>query len=368
MENELLKRLKSSGSIKSAEVLSKSIFFNKKTTTKTDLPIINIAFSGDLNGGLLPGVTVFAGESKTFKTLLALYCLKAYQKEYPNSIAIIYDSEFGITPEYLRNYNIDITRILHIPIEHVEQLKFDFVKRLESINRGDKVFIMIDSLGALASKKEIDDAIDSKSVADMTRAKSIRSFLRIVTPHLTIKDLPCMIVNHVYQTQEIYSKTVIPGGTAVTYSANQVFVISKKQDKNSSNELLGYNFTITIDKSRFVREKSKFSFNASFENGIEKYSGLMDIALEAGVVIKPNQGFYQKIDLKTGEPEGNKMRLKDTNTKEFWDSILQSKEFNDYIKQRYQLGYNSLIADDVSNNFIENSKNEENENDQTRFE
>jgi hypothetical protein len=177
-----------------------------------------------------------------------------------------------------------------------------------------------------------------------------------------------MIVNHVYQTQEIYSKTVIPGGTAVTYSANQVFVISKKQDKNSSNELLGYNFTITIDKSRFVREKSKFSFNASFENGIEKYSGLMDIALEAGVVIKPNQGFYQKIDLKTGEPEGNKMRLKDTNTKEFWDSILQSKEFNDYIKQRYQLGYNSLIADDVSNNFIENSKNEENENDQTRFE
>lgn len=207
--SDLLKRLKGAGSIKTAEVLSESAFFNKKDVIPTNLPILNIAFSGSLKGGLIPGLTIFAGESKSFKTLLGLYCMKAYLDKYPEGIAILYDSEFGITPEYLTANGIDASRVLHIPVEHVEQLKFDVVQRLEEIKRGDKVFILVDSLGNLASKKETEDAMNEKSVADMSRAKAIRSFLRIITPHLTMKDLPCVIVNHIYNcgTEDMFAMT-----------------------------------------------------------------------------------------------------------------------------------------------------------------
>ena len=367
MKNPLLDKIQKAGTIKESAILSKSDFFNKKDNIPTEIPIINIALSGTIQQGLTSGLTFFAGPSRHFKSLLGLLLVKAYLTQYSDAICLFYDSEFGITPQYLQTNGIDTERVIHTPVVHLEELKFDLVQRLEQIERGDKVIIFIDSIGNLASKKEVEDAINEKSVADMTRAKSMKGLFRIVTPHFTRKDIPCIVVNHVYDEMGLYPKQIMGGGQGPMLSANQVFFIGKAQEKDGK-DIIGYHFTINVEKSRFVREKSKFPFSVTYENGIEKYSGLMDIALEAGVVIKPNQGFYQKIDLKTGEPEGNKMRLKDTNTKEFWDSILQSKEFNDYIKQRYQLGYNSLIADDVSNNFIENSKNEENENDQTRFE
>ena len=344
----LLDRMKKSGSIKSTALLTESTFFMKKDVVETDLPILNIAFSGDIDGGLIPGLTILAGASKSFKTLLGLYCLKAYMNKYPDAICLFYDSEFGVTPDYIKSNGIDGSRILHIPVEHVEQLKFDIVKRLEEIKRGDKVFIFVDSLGNLASKKEVDDANDEKSVADMSRAKAIRSLLRIVTPHLTMKDLPCIIVNHVYNTMELYSKVVIPGGTAVTYAANQIFVITKAQEKEGT-ELVGYNFTINIEKSRFVREKSKLPFTVTYEDGIQKYSGLLDIAMDTGFVIKPSNGWYQKVDKITGEIIDGKFRFKDTQNKEFWDSILNSKLFKSAVKSKYQLGDVPMMDDEITN-------------------
>ena len=211
----LLDKMLKSGNIKSASVLSKSSFFNVKEVIPTDLPILNIAFSGSLDGGLLPGLTVVAGASKSFKTMLSLYCMKAYLDKYKDSVAILYDSEFGITPDYIQSFDIDIDRVIHIPIENVEQLKFDIVQRLGEIEKKDKVFIMIDSIGNLASKKEVEDAENEKSVADMSRAKSLKSLFRIITPHLTTRQVPCLAINHIYQEIGMFPKNIVSGGCLV---------------------------------------------------------------------------------------------------------------------------------------------------------
>jgi hypothetical protein len=213
--SSLMEKMLKSGNIKSASILSKSVFFNAKESIPTDLPILNIAFSGSLDGGLLPGLTVVAGASKSFKTMLSLYCMKAYLERYQDGIAILYDSEFGITPEYLESFKIDTSRVIHIPLENVEQLKFDIVQRLQEIDKKDKVFIMIDSIGNLASKKEVEDAENEKSVADMSRAKSLKSLFRIITPHLTTKNIPCIAINHIYQEMGLYPKAIVSGGCVV---------------------------------------------------------------------------------------------------------------------------------------------------------
>ena len=349
----LLEKLQKVGTIKQAAILSNSPFFNAKDCIQTNLPILNVAFSGSLSGGLVPGLTVFAGASKSFKTLLGLYCMKAYFDKYPDAVALVYDSEFGITPEYLSSNGINTSRVIHIPIEHIEMLKFDVVKRLEEIKRGDKVFLLVDSLGALSSKKEVEDALDEKSVTDMTRAKAIRSLLRIITPHLTMKDIPCIVINHIYQTMELYSKAVVGGGTAVMYSANQIFIISKSQEKDGS-DLVGWNFTINIEKSRFVREKAKLPFTVKFEGGISKWSGLLDIALESGHIIKPSNGWYSKVNMATGELEDKKYRLKDTENKEFWSSIILDKTFDDWIKHNYQISNGTLLTvEDIDATFAD---------------
>jgi len=343
--SSLLEKLQKSGAIKHTSILNKSTFFNVKDSIPTEIPIINVALSGRLDGGLTPGLTFLAGESKSFKSLLGLMLVKAYMKKHEDAVCLFYDSEFGITPDYIESNGIDTSRVLHIPIEHLEQLKFDISKRLEEIERGDKVIIFVDSVGNLASKKEVEDALDGKSVADMSRAKVMKSLWRIVTPHLTTKDIPCVAVNHTYQTMELYSKAIMSGGTGGMYSANQVFVITKAQDKDGK-ELMGYNFTINIEKSRFVREKSKFPFNARFDAGINKWSGLLDLATEGGFVVKPSMGWYSKVDPETGEVEDKKYRAKDTDTKDFWLPILTSKRFQEYISDRYQIATRSLVVDE----------------------
>lgn len=349
----LLDKMLKSGAVKSSSILSKSSFFEEKNPIQTELPIVNIAFSGSLKGGLIPGLTVVAGQSKSFKTLLSLYCMKAYLDKFADGVALLYDSEYGITPEYLESYNIDTDRVIHIPVENVEQLKFDITKRLDQIEKDDNVFIMIDSVGNLASKKEVDDAMNEKAVADMSRAKALKSLFRIVTPKLTARNIPLLAINHVYQEIGMFPKAIVSGGTGIYYSANQIFIITKSQEKDGT-DLAGFKFTINIEKSRFVKEKSKLPFTVLYESGIQKWSALFDLALDAGFIAKSTQGWYNLVDLDTGEIIEPRRRLKDIEKDDaFFEKLLDNDAFNVYIERKYKL--NSEHHNDRTDDLIEST-------------
>ena len=132
-------------------------------------------------------------------TSFALVMAKAYLDKHEDAIILFYDSEFGSPREYFEAYDIDTARVLHTPIKHVEELKFDLINQLEQITQEDKVIIVIDSIGNLASKKELEDAINEKSVADMSRAKALKGLFRMATPYLTMNDIPMVAINHTYQ-------------------------------------------------------------------------------------------------------------------------------------------------------------------------
>ena len=336
----LLDKLKKNSTIKETEVLNKSKFFNKKDMIQTTVPMINVALSGSLEGGLTPGLTVFAGPSKHFKTAFSLLLAKSYLDKYEDAIVLFYDSEIGSPQSYFDSFGIDTNRVLHTPITDIEQLKFDAMSQINNIERGDHVIIIIDYLGNLAYKKEVEDAIEGKSVADMTRAKQMKSLFRMVTPHLTIKDIPMIVVNHTYSEMGLFPKQIVSGGTGIYYSADNIFIIGRQQEKDGT-DIIGYNFIINVEKSRFVREKSKIPVEVTFEGGISTWSGLLDVALEGGFVIKPSNGWYSK------KGQEQKVRLKDTYTKEFWMPILTSKEFREFIEARYKMASNDMMINDM---------------------
>lgn len=215
MSNALRDRILKNSPTKYSSVLTTSELFSNKDVIPTSLPILNVAFSGSLNGGLSSGLTIFAGASKSFKTMLGLFCVKAYLDKYPDAVCVLYDSEGGATPQYLASIGIDTDRVVHVPIEHLEMLKFDIVKTLKELERKDKVIMLVDSIGNTASLKELEDAENEKTVAEMQRAKSLKALFRIITPALIAKDVPCICIAHTYQTMEIYSKSVISGGCLV---------------------------------------------------------------------------------------------------------------------------------------------------------
>jgi RecA/RadA recombinase len=346
----LLEKLKKNTTIKDTAILTKSKFFAAKDMIQTTIPVVNVAFSGDLDGGFTPGLTMWAGPSKHFKTAFSLLMAKAYQDKYPDSVVLFYDSEFGTPQNYFTSFGIDTDRVVHTPITDVEQLKFDIMQQLTQIERGERVMIVIDSIGNLASKKEVEDALDQKSVADMSRAKQIKSLFRMVTPHLTLKDIPMVVVNHTYKEIGLYPKDIVGGGTGSYYSADNIYILGRQQEKDGQ-DLIGYNFIINVEKSRYVREKARIPVTVRFDGGISKYSGLLDMALESGHVVKPNVGWYAKVNRTTGEIENKKWRMADTESPEFWDSILSDESFKDWVRNNYQ--FSSAVAGNLSDELEE---------------
>jgi RecA/RadA recombinase len=312
----------------------------------TAIPAINVALSGRLDGGLTPGLTMWAGPSKHFKTAFSLLMARSYLDKYPESVMLFYDSEFGTPQSYFESFGIDMKRVIHTPITDIEQLKFDIMRQLDGLARDDKVVIVIDSIGNLASKKEVEDTMEGKSVADMSRAKQIKSLFRMVTPHLTMKDIPMVVVNHTYKTMELYSKDVVGGGTGSYYSADNIFILGRQQEKEGT-ELVGYNFIINVEKSRHVRERSKIPVTVRHDGGLSTWSGLLEMALESGHVVKPSNGWYSRVDA-DGVVEDKKFRIKDTDTKDFWLPVIQNKGFQDWVKKTYQVASGSIMSTEES--------------------
>ena len=296
----LMAKLKKNSKLASTEVLDKSKFFVEKEVTSIDVPMMNVALSGRLDGGLGSGLTVLAGPSKHFKTSFALKMASAFLDSDPDAVMLFYDSEFGSPQSYFENFGIDTSRVLHTPIANVEELKFDLINQLEEISEEDKVIIVIDSIGNLASKKELEDAIDEKSVADMSRAKALKGVFRMSTPYLTTKNVPMLAINHTYKEIGLFPKNIVGGGTGIYYSADNIWIIGRRQNKTGT-EVTGYDFIIDVEKSRFVKEKSKIPITVSWDGGIERYSGLLDVALAGGYVTSSSNGWYQLVDTNTGE-------------------------------------------------------------------
>lgn len=480
--NSLLEKIRKNSTIKEAEILSHSKYFNEKDMITTNIPALNVALSGQLDGGFVPGITLWCGPSKMGKSFFSLLMAKAYMDKYPDAVCIFMDCEFGIPTQYFVKLGIDMDRVVHVPIMNIEEFKFYTMKQLDGLTRNDRVVFVVDSLGNMASVKSQTDAIDGKDKTDMTRAKELRSIFRMITPYLNKLNIPFIAVNHVYLEQgccfsgtlikttngikpiseieigdrvygttgvhavdhvfypedldasdkiflelsfddgstvkctgnhkfltaipweeedewewkpaqemtigdqffgsnlkltgirvvdtfpiydisvpvdhcfeldngimahnSMYPKAIVAGGQGVYLSSDTIFVMGRQQEKEGT-DVTGYNFIINVEKSRYVREKSKIPINMMFEKGISKYSGLIDMALESGDVVKPAMGWYSRVDNTTSEMEAKKWRLKDTGTKEFWEPILNSEKFQNWIKNNYQVSAGTMLTDEI---------------------
>jgi hypothetical protein len=330
-EDLIKKAFKNSGKNAYISRREDSIIFNERTNQKilTSIPALNIALSGEVDGGFISGITVFAGKSKHYKSLFALELARSFLEQLPDSIVIFFDSEFGSPKGYFSSFGTNIDRVIHVPVTTVEELRTQILNQIEGFERTDNVLFLIDSIGSLASEKETQDTIDGKNTVDMTRAKILKSMARIITPKLILKNIPCIVINHTYATLEMFSKDVMSGGTGFVFGADTILFIGKQQEKDGT-ELLGWNFILNIEKSRFVREKEKIGVLVTYDSGIYKYSGIFDLAEEFGIITKPSQGWY--------EYNGNKSRRKDLESNsELMEEILSNDKFKQLVESKYKL-------------------------------
>ncbi len=117
--SSLMEKLTKNSTIKATSNIMDSKVFGKKDMAPTPVPMVNVALSGRIDGGLVPGLLMLAGPSKHFKSAFALLMAAAYQKKYPDAVVLFYDSEFGTPQSSFESFGVDMDRVIHTPITAV---------------------------------------------------------------------------------------------------------------------------------------------------------------------------------------------------------------------------------------------------------
>lgn len=336
----LMDRLIKSSKIESAERLVDSVILNERPPAQTRVKLINVALSGKIDGGISPGLVLICGPARHYKSSYGLIAVKGFLDTNPDGICLYYNNEFGIKKSYFENSGIDMSRVMHLPFENLEKLKFDLVSKLEELTIDDKVIIFCDSLGNSSSKKELQDALDEKSSADYTRSKTIKSIMRMITPYLYMKDIPFIGVAHTYvDMSSSYGppKQIVGGGTGMYYNPDAIWIIGKSQVKEGE-EKVGSTFTINIEKSRYVKENAKIPIVVRWDSGIANYSGFAELAKEFGIVTEGRRGKsftlqYTKLD---GTVIDTLLKRND-NDEEFWETVLKETDLAYRIEKYYSI-------------------------------
>jgi len=336
-KNSLLDRILETSKSPYKNLLCDSEIFKGTESIPTSIPMLNVALSSQIDGGLTHGITMIAGDTKRFKTLFGLHLMSAFQKKYKDGVCIFYDTEAGITERYIENAEVDWKKVIHIPVNSIEILKTELINQIELIkankNKNDKVFIFIDSIGNLASKKEIDDAIKGDIKVDMTRAKQLKSLFRIITMDINLLKIPLVCINHTYKSQDFIQQDIVGGGSGGQLASDTIWIISRKQEKDG-DEIVGYDFFINVWKSRTVKEKiSKIPIRVFWKDGIHKFSGLSDLAIELGVVEKTKE---EKEKVLKFEDKIVSVDAEDMNA-DFWNYVLEKSNLKQLINEKYRI-------------------------------
>lgn len=300
------------------------------------VPLLNIANSGRVDGGLVEGIKMIVGDSRCYKSGFLVMDAVAFLNHDPESIVIFCDSEKGASKPLWEQYGADMDRVLYVPVYTVEDMIQKTTQLLEKFEVGQKVMLVIDSLGLLASNKEKNDALAGESKADFTRAKAINSFWRITLGYVNKLRMPVSYINRGYDDMaNQYAELIIGGGKNAKLSADVIWNISRSQIKDGK-ELAGWSFNIGIYKSRHCVEKVKLPVEILYNGGISKWTGILEIARLAGFVDMPSSGWYA-YSAKAGMGTEPKKHRKADMGDEFWMPLMENPEFVDAINARFEL-------------------------------
>lgn len=308
---------------------------------------LNILFSGRLNGGIPRGrISTIAAPSSLGKSFTALKVARNAQKEYGMDVIYV-DTEFAYDPNFASSIGIDHEKFLPIQTNKIENVQQAITSSLADITKEEKenIMIVLDSWGGLVTSKTMQDAIDGKDVVDMTIAKKKNSLARV----LSGLGVTVFVVNHVYSGISAYEPDTIGGGKGIIFASSCIVQgTSKAKDKGNDGDIAGAIITAKNYKGRFAKEHSKLKFLIQYEGGIHKYYGLLDDALESGMVVKPSMGWYTRPSIQ----DDKKWREKEIwdNSKEFWTPIIESSDFQFFIEKKYSFDHNIIYKEDDDSN------------------
>jgi RecA/RadA recombinase len=330
----MVKELNDENTTIASDGLSSSEFGD---TIDTGSYIFNAVLSGSIFGGVPNNkILALAGETSTGKTFFALGIVKQFLNDNPDAAVFYFDTEAAVTKEMMEARGIDVKRVIISEPESIQKFRHVAIQILDNYTKAPKdsrppMMMVLDSLGQLSTTKELEDTASGAETRDMTKAQVIKATFRVLTLKLAKANVPLIVTNHVYDAVGAYIPTkIMSGGSGLQYTASQIVFLSKKKDKDGT-DVVGNIIKCRMTKSRFTKENKDVEVKLSYDRGLDRYYGLLDLAEKYDII--------KKVSTRYELPDGTKVFGKNINEepeKYFTEDLL--KQLDEAAKKEFMYG------------------------------
>ena len=306
--------------------------------------VLNGLLSGSIHGGLPSNkITALAGESATGKTFFLMGMVKNFLDSNPDAGVLYFESESAITKQMVIDRGIDPKRMIILPVTTVQEFRTETLRVLNKYletpeSDRKKMMLCLDSLGMLSTTKEVEDTSEGKETRDMTRAQVLKAAFRVITLKLGRAKLPMVITNHTYDVVgSMFPTKEMGGGSGLKYAASSIVYLSKRKEKDGT-EVVGNIVHCKNHKSRLTIENKMVDVRLSYDKGLDRYYGLLDLAEKYNII--------KKVSTRYELPDGTKAFGKQINRepeKYFTEDIMNQLE--DACKKEFKYGNTLEVAE-----------------------
>ena len=307
--------------------------------------IFNALLGGSIHRGLPSNkITAIAGESATGKTFFVLGMCKHFLDKNPDGGVIFFESESAVTKDIIEERGIDSGRMVIMPVTTVQEFRHQAITVLDryiDLDPSDRkpLLLVLDSLGMLSTTKEMEDTQAGKETRDMTRAQIVKAAFRVLTLKLGKAKVPLIITNHTYDViGSMFPQKEMGGGSGLKYAASSIVYLSKRKEKDGT-EIIGNIIHCKNYKSRLTKENKVVDVRLTYDKGLDRYYGLLDLALKHNI--------FKQVSTRIELPDGSKTFGKTINndpTKYFTKEIL--KQLDEVCTKEFKYGETDNSTED----------------------
>ena len=273
----------------------------------TGCAMLDVAISNRPYGGLPVGrITEITGLEQSGKSLVSAHLLAETQKQ--GGVAVLIDTETAVSREFLEAIGVDVSKLLYVTADSVEQI-FDMtetiIEKVRETSKDKLVTIVVDSVAAASTTKELAADYEKDGYAT-DKAIIISKAMRKITNMIGRQKISLVFTNQLRQKMNAMfgDPWTTSGGKALAFHASVRLRLKNmgqiKMKVNGGDRTVGMKVRCQVVKNRMGPPLRSADFEIFFDRGIDNYGSWLGV-MKDNKMVKQAGAWYTYVDTETGE-------------------------------------------------------------------